>query len=65
MKVLRYRWSSLISLRKFTPALIVAAEILCFLPPVLAKADLEVLQFLQMSKKKQITQLMSENGSYI
>jgi len=33
-----------------------------FLPPVLAKADLEVLQFLQMSKKKQ---LMSENGSYI
>jgi hypothetical protein len=33
-----------------------------FLPCVLAKADLEVLQFLQMSKQKQ---LMSEGGSYI
>ncbi len=33
-----------------------------FLPPLLAKADLEVLQFLQMSRRKQ---LMSENGSYV
>jgi hypothetical protein len=33
-----------------------------FLPPLLAKADLEVLQFMHMSKRKQ---LMSENGSYI
>jgi hypothetical protein len=33
-----------------------------FLPCLLAKADLEVLQFLQMSKQKQ---LMSESGCYI